>query len=485
VERLEKTELNPDVVDLMEAYERVRPEPLDPRERHAEAWLAAASIGAALAMAFGLHSERPLRLGAATLFVLAFAAAKRIRFTVGAGHTSPTQLALIPMLLLLPTPVVPLLVMAGMVLGSLPDYVRRSTHLDRVLLAPGDASYSLAPALVLTLAGVQGPAWASWPIFLAALAAGLLADMAVSTLRERLALGVPPALQPALLGWVALVDVLLAPIGYMAAFVGDEQPGGWLLVVPLLALIAVFAGERKARVGHAIELGRAYRGTTLLLSDVLEADDEYTGSHSWGVVSLALEVASGMGLDSRRRRNVEFAALLHDVGKIAVPKEIINKPGPLSEDEWLVIKTHTVEGQRMLERVGGVLGEVGRIVRSSHESWDGTGYPDGLAGREIPIESCIVSCCDAFDAMTTDRSYRRAMPVDEALAELEANAGRQFHPGVVVVLAGIVAGRARAPAPEPPPARPRDQPPQPSRAQRAAPGAPRSGASRGARLSTP
>ena len=87
---------------------------------------------------------------------------------------------------------------------------------------------------------------------------------------------------------------------------------------------------------------------------------------------------------------MEFGALLHDVGKIAVPSEIINKPGPLTDDEWTVIKAHTIEGQRMLDQVGGVLSDVGRIVRSSHERWDGDGYPDGLRGDEIPLESAIV-----------------------------------------------------------------------------------------------
>jgi HD-GYP domain-containing protein (c-di-GMP phosphodiesterase class II) len=138
-----------------------------------------------------------------------------------------------------------------------------------------------------------------------------------------------------------------------------------------------------------------------------------------------------MGLSPKERRNVEFGALLHDVGKIAVPKEIINKPGPLTDDEWMVIKTHTIEGQRMLDRVGGLLSEVGRVVRSSHEKWDGTGYPDGLVGDGIPVGSAIVSCCDAFNAMTTDRSYRDAMPLEVAIEELEANSGTQFSPEVV------------------------------------------------------
>jgi putative nucleotidyltransferase with HDIG domain len=211
-----------------------------------------------------------------------------------------------------------------------------------------------------------------------------------------------------------------------------------ILVLPLAALLLVFALERGARVRQAIELSRAYRGTTLLLSDVLGADDEYTGFHSRGVVSLSIAVADAMGLDSADRRNVEFGALLHDVGKIAVPKEIINKPGPLTEDEWVVIKTHTIEGQRMLDRVGGLLSQVGRIVRSSHEKWDGTGYPDGLAGDEIPVGAAIVSCCDAFNAMTTDRSYRDAMPLDEAIEELEANSGTQFSPAVVEALLQVL-----------------------------------------------
>jgi HD-GYP domain-containing protein (c-di-GMP phosphodiesterase class II) len=145
-----------------------------------------------------------------------------------------------------------------------------------------------------------------------------------------------------------------------------------------------------------------------------------------------------MGLTPKQRRNVEFGALLHDVGKIAVPKEIINKPGPLTDDEWLVIKTHTIEGQRMLDRVGGLLSDVGRIVRSSHEKWDGSGYPDALKGDEIPVESAIVSCCDAFNAMTTDRSYRTAMSLDEAMDELRQNAGGQFSPAVVEALIGIL-----------------------------------------------
>src|SRR3954453_7670302 len=160
--------------------------------------------------------------------------------------------------------------------------------------------------------------------------------------------------------------------------------------------------------------------------------------HSEGVVDLALAVGDEMGLDPARRRNLEFGALLHDVGKIAVPKAIINKPGPLDDDEWEIMRGHTIEGQRLLDKVGGFMREVGLVVRSSHERFDGDGYPDGLAGEQIPLGARIVACCDAFSAMTTDRSYRKARSAREALEELERCSGSQFDPVVVeALLAGV------------------------------------------------
>jgi HD-GYP domain-containing protein (c-di-GMP phosphodiesterase class II) len=211
-----------------------------------------------------------------------------------------------------------------------------------------------------------------------------------------------------------------------------------VLVLPLAALMSMFAAERRTRLDHVIELSQAYRGTALVLGDVIEADDAYTGDHTQGVVALALDVAAEMGLDGTGRQRVEFGALLHDVGKIAIPKSIINKPGPLDDEEWALIRTHTVEGQRLLDRVGGLMRDVGRVVRASHERWDGGGYPDGLAGEDIPLEARIVACCDSFNAMTTTRSYRRAMSVDAALEECRACAGTQFDPAVVDALVRVV-----------------------------------------------
>ena len=153
-------------------------------------------------------------------------------------------------------------------------------------------------------------------------------------------------------------------------------------------------------------------------------------------------MADRLDHDARERRLAEFTALLHDIGKIRIPAEIVNKPGALADDEWAVMKTHTLEGERLLEQVGGLLGEVGRLVRSCHERWDGGGYPDGLAGKEIPLVARIVCCCDAYSAMTTDRPYRRARSEAEALEELERSAGTQFDPDVVAALTASV-GRPR------------------------------------------
>jgi HD-GYP domain-containing protein (c-di-GMP phosphodiesterase class II) len=130
--------------------------------------------------------------------------------------------------------------------------------------------------------------------------------------------------------------------------------------------------------------------------------------------------------------------MLHDVGKIFVPKEILNKPGELDPYERQIICRHTVDGERILRHVGGALARIARYVRSSHEHYDGGGYPDGLAGESIPIESRIVSVCDAYSAMTTDRPYRAAMPIGEALDELHRCGGTQFDPNVVSALERVV-----------------------------------------------
>ncbi len=385
-------------------------------------------------------TDSPRHPGVFTMvaLIVAYALASSVEFEVRTGLAVPTQLVLVPMLFLLPISHVPIFVAGGLLLGELPQFAGRRVPLDHALLVAQAASHSLGPVTVLALAGESGPALHRWPIYLAALAAQFSVDFAVGASHDWYANGVAPTSQLPFIGWAFLVDAALAPIGLLVAFAAVDRPAAVLLVLPLVGLLAEFARERRTRIDHALELSAAYRGTALLLGDVVEADDAYTGSHSRDVVSLVLDVADRLGLSARERRDAEFSALLHDVGKIRIPGEIINKNGPLTSEERIVIETHTVEGERLLERVGGLLGSVGRIVRSCHEDWDGTGYPDGLAGEEIPLVARIVRCCDAFSAMTTDRSYRKARPVADAVAELRRCAGTDFDPTVAEALAAVL-----------------------------------------------
>jgi HD-GYP domain-containing protein (c-di-GMP phosphodiesterase class II) len=233
----------------------------------------------------------------------------------------------------------------------------------------------------------------------------------------------------------ARVELILSPVAFVATLAAYEEPLVLVAVIaPLVWLLDNFSRDRAARYAAALELNRAYRGTVMLLSDVLEFEDEYTAQHSRSVVDLVNAVADELGVAPDERQELEFAAMLHDVGKISIPKEILHKPSALTEREFEVIKHHTIEGQFMLDRVGGLLARVGEVVRSCHERWDGRGYPDGLAGEQIPISARIVFACDAYNAMTTDRPYRAAMAAEAAVAELRANTGTQFDPKVVSAL---------------------------------------------------
>jgi len=417
------------------------------RLRGSDLW-ASTSIGVCFLAAVAVFavvndSPRSPSLWLVAALVGAYAVLYRVEFEIGSGHAVPTQLVLVPMLFLLPLDLVPLAVTAGIVLANLAEHRAGRIALERVFVRLADSWHAVGPAVVLALFDARTPRLSDWPIYLLALAAQPVLDFASAAARERLALGIPAR---ELLGYMARawgVDVALAPIGLLAAFVAYEEPIAFVFVLPLAALLAIFARERRARVDHALELSQAYRGTALLLGDVVEADDAYTGSHSRDVVSLVLDVADELGLDARSRRDAEFVALLHDVGKIRIPAEIINKPAALTPEERAVIETHTIIGEELLLRVGGVLAGVGHLVRSCHERWDGAGYPDRLAGEAIPLVSRIVCACDAFSAMTTDRPYRKARGADEALAELRRCAGTQFDPQVVEALARTLAA-ARA-----------------------------------------
>jgi putative nucleotidyltransferase with HDIG domain len=422
---------------IEESLER-RHHQLDRRERLGTLAFASAFVAAALALALTAAPAREFSLPLAIVFVIAYVLADKIEFSTGAGYAVPTQLVFVPMLLLLPTPLVPAMVGLALVISSAWDAAHGGTAWSRCLVALADAWFALAPAVVLVAFGAQLPDWSHWPVYVAALAAQLALDAAVFAARGRVCLQLPLREMRREMGLGPRVDVLLAPIGLLAAIAAASAPAEALLVLALVPLLLGFERERESRIQNSLELGRAYRGTALLLRDLLEEDDQYTGRHTEDVVALAVRVAEEMGLDEETRRATELGALLHDIGKIAVPDEIINKPGPLDDAEWAIMKTHTVEGQRMLDQVGGLLAGVGVVVRASHERWDGGGYPDGLAGEQIPVAAQIVSACDAYNAMTTDRSYRKALAVDVAVAELERNSGTQFAPDVVLALVAVV-----------------------------------------------
>jgi len=409
------------------------------RERAVEQLAAGGFLLVALGMAAFMDSPRSLEAAPLAALVVAYVLACQARFDIADGYTVPTELVLVPMLFLLPTPLVPLVVSLSWALGRLLDYAGGEASVHRAFHVFGDCWHAVGPALVIVLAGAQTFAWDSWPVYLLALFAQFGFDFAATATRARLIDGTPSAAVLRMIAPVYALDAALAPIGLLAAVAALQVgPAVCLAVIPLALVLAVLSRERQTRFDQALALSEAYQGTAMLLGDVVEADDAYTGSHSRGVVELSLAVSDRFGLSYEQRRNVEFAALLHDVGKIAVPNEIINKEGPLDDAEWEVMRQHTIEGERMLKRIGGVLAEVGTIVRASHEDFDGSGYPDGLAGEEIPIEARIVTCCDAFSAMTTTRSYRKAMSTEAAMAELRACAGTQFDPGVVAVLVELI-----------------------------------------------
>jgi diguanylate cyclase (GGDEF)-like protein/putative nucleotidyltransferase with HDIG domain len=195
-----------------------------------------------------------------------------------------------------------------------------------------------------------------------------------------------------------------------------------------------------AQIGLALQLGellerveRTFTDTVAVLSGALEAKDAYTAVHTREVAELAERVGTRLGLTGEELRNLAHAALLHDIGKIAIRGELLNKPGPLTDHEFAEIKQHTLTGVQMLERVEE-LGAVLPLIRSAHERWDGSGYPDRIGGEAIPLGARVICVCDAFHAMVSDRPYRSALPVADAIAEMRRCAGTQFDPMVVEAL---------------------------------------------------
>jgi putative nucleotidyltransferase with HDIG domain len=212
-----------------------------------------------------------------------------------------------------------------------------------------------------------------------------------------------------------------------------------------LLLAHVVAGQIGAAIHRCqlvSELEDAFLTTIGVISDAVELQDSYTASHANEVAELAVRVGERLGVEGAELDRLRYGALLHDVGKIGIPAEILRKPGPLTDEERSRMDEHTAIGARMLERIP-FLAPVAPLVRSAHERHDGGGYPDGLAGEQIPRGAMVIATCDAFHAMTSDRTYRKAMSVTAAEAELRDHAGTQFEPTVVEALLDELAGRSR------------------------------------------
>ena len=210
---------------------------------------------------------------------------------------------------------------------------------------------------------------------------------------------------------------------YWAKEYGKNQARSYRPDVVELAELKRLAsgGDRAARLRAAASLARA-----------VDARDVYTGFHSHRVAQLAVNIAVRLGLDREQVELIRLAASLHDLGKLALPEDLLRKPGPLTPPERLVLERHAQIGFRMLDSLG--IDPVADWVLHHHERWDGTGYPDGLSGGEIPLGARIIFVADAYDAMTSERAYRQAVPQPDALAELERCAGTQFDPAVVKAL---------------------------------------------------
>ena len=321
-------ELDPEVErQLADRRERIRRGPLVRSDRAVTYALAAGFLVASLTFLAVSSSTRHPSPFVVLLYISLYALLSHVNFEIDAHGAVPVQLVLVPMLFTLPLAWVPLCVAAGYLVRDPVGLVTGKMTLYKASLRLVSSWHALGPAIVLYLAGEGPPEWSKGPIYVLALLTEFAIDFGIGRIREH-GLGVK---RPVLRGSYLIygVDIALAPIGLLVAFADVGHRDLVLLVLPLVGLLQVFAREREQRLDAALELGHAYRGTAMLLGDVVEADDAYTGEHSRDVVSLTLAVAEHLGLTPRERRNAEFVALLHDVGKIGIPPEIINKPGPL------------------------------------------------------------------------------------------------------------------------------------------------------------
>jgi HD-GYP domain-containing protein (c-di-GMP phosphodiesterase class II) len=201
----------------------------------------------------------------------------------------------------------------------------------------------------------------------------------------------------------------------------------------LVEAIAASLGSSVHRAMLVADLEQTFTTTLTALMSTVEAKDDYTASHEQDVADLSCRVAVRLGMDATRAGDVRYAALLHDVGKVSVPSEILLKPAPLTEEEWVTMRGHAAAGGSLVASIPA-FAHLAPAVRASHERWDGAGYPDGLAGERIPLAARIIAACDTYEAIVTDRPYRPARKPAEAAEELRRVAATQLDARVVGAL---------------------------------------------------
>ncbi|HEV2013172.1 MAG TPA: HD domain-containing phosphohydrolase [Candidatus Dormibacteraeota bacterium] len=243
----------------------------------------------------------------------------------------------------------------------------------------------------------------------------------------------------------AAIALLTAATATLPLFINgwDNFYARTLVVLAVATMLCAYIPARVRRAllneyeGRRRQQEESYVATIGALAAALDAKDRYTEEHSRETAELAVNVGKRLGLPAEQLRLLEYGALLHDIGKIGIPGYILQKPGQLTPEEFAIMREHPVIGERILASVP-FLAPLGPIVRAEHERWNGTGYPDGLKGEEIPIEARIIHACDSFHAMASDRSYRKALPLEEIVAEFRKETSQQFDPRVVDVMLELI-----------------------------------------------
>lgn len=290
------------------------------------------------------------------------------------------------------------------------------------------------------------PRWIILPLMLG------LASVSLIAMGDDVAIGMPFMFLPAAVmsiffwhdapaKWFVLVSIAALYIA-VPAFYGDHDAvAESIATLPLLMAAGVLLGMLFHRFRHSTVEQARFRGTITALLMALDAREDHSVEHASDVLTVVSAVAEDLGLDAHEQMHVADVALLHDVGKIGIPNEILQKSSSLTEEEWEVMRRHPVIGERILNEVPG-FEAVAIAVRHEHERWDGKGYPDGLTGAEIPLASRIVLACDAYNAMISYRPYRSPLTETSAREQLLRNSGTQFDPLVVDTLLKVLERRS-------------------------------------------